>query len=98
MGRFAKWVVGILITLLVLIAIAITATVGWRPILGPKARPLAARKFEATPQRLERGKYIATALSGCVYCHSPHDWKAPGTPIVAGMEGAGATQPYADLP
>jgi hypothetical protein len=98
MGRFAKWVVGILITLLVLIAIAISATVGWRPILGPKARPLTARKFEATPQRLERGKYIATALSGCVYCHSPHNWSAPDTAIIAGKEFSGEIEPYTDLP
>ncbi len=86
------------LALLVLVACGITFTIGWRPFIGPKARPLTDRKFEATPQRLERGKYIATALAGCIYCHSPHDWKAPGTPMLAGMEGSGDVQPYADLP
>ena len=86
------------VALLALLALGITFTIGWRPFIGPDARTLTNRNFESTPQRLERGKYIATALSGCIYCHSPHDWKAAGTPIVAGMEGAGATQPYADLP
>jgi cytochrome c553 len=81
-----------------LLAIGITFTIGWRPFIGPRARPLTDRKFERTPQRLERGRYIATALSGCIYCHSPHDWTAPGTPIVAGMEAAGEVEPYADLP
>ena len=84
--------------LLAVIAVGITFTVGWRPFFGPKARPLTDRKFESTPQRLERGKYIANAQSGCIYCHSPHDWAAPGTPFVAGMEGSGDVQPYADLP
>jgi len=84
--------------LLAVLASGITFTVGWRPFFGPKARPITDRKFESTPQRLERGKYIATALSGCIYCHSPHDWAAPGTPFVAGMEGSGTVQPYADLP
>jgi len=98
MGRVWKWIAGTAVGLVLLLAIAITATVGWRPIVGPKARPLSAKKFEATPERLKRGQYIATALSGCLYCHTPHDWKAPGTPMIAGMEGAGGVLPYADLP
>jgi cytochrome c553 len=84
--------------LIAVIAAGITFSVGWRPFVGPKARPLTDRKFASTPQRLERGKYIGTALSGCIYCHSPHDWAAPGTPYIAGMEGSGAVQPYSDLP
>ncbi len=80
------------------LALAITFTIGWRPFLGPKARPLTSRAFERTPQRLERGRYIATALSGCLYCHSTHQWTASGHPIVAGTEGAGEVLPYGDLP
>jgi mono/diheme cytochrome c family protein len=87
-----------LIALLGLVAVAITFTIGWRPFIGPKARPLTIRTFERTPQRLERGRYIATALSGCIYCHSEHNWTAPGTPIVPGSEGAGGVQPETDLP
>jgi hypothetical protein len=98
MGRMGKWAAGTVGLLLVLILIGISATVGWRPFLGPKARPLTSRKFEATPQRLERGRYIATALSGCVYCHSPHHWNEPDTAMIAGREFSGEVEPYADLP
>ena len=98
MGRVWKWTAGTAVGLVLLLAIAITATVGWRPFVGPRARPLTARRFEATPERLKRGQYIATALSGCLYCHTPHDWKAPGEPMIAGMEGAGGVLPYSDLP
>jgi Cytochrome c len=98
MGRVGKWFLIAFGSLALLLTIAITLTIGWRPFLGPKARTLTNRTFERTPQRLERGRYIATALSGCVYCHSPHDWAAPGTPIVAGKEGSGEQLPYADLP
>jgi mono/diheme cytochrome c family protein len=98
MRRFAKWLAFVLLGLAIVLAIAISLTVGWRPFLGPKARPLTDRTFERTPQRLERGHYIATALSGCVYCHSPHDWNAPGHPIVASMLGAGGVLPFANLP
>jgi hypothetical protein len=75
-----------------------TFTVGWSPFLGPRTRALTNRTFERTPQRLERGRYIATAWSGCFDCHTPHDWTAAGRPLVAGMEGAGEVLPYADLP
>src|SRR5664279_6208660 len=98
MVGLGKWLLIGGIVLAGVLAIAITLTIGWRPFVGPKARPLTSRTFERTPQRLERGRYIATALSGCIYCHSPHDWTAPGTPMVAGMEGAGEVEPYADLP
>jgi mono/diheme cytochrome c family protein len=84
--------------LVVLVAVAVTFTVGWRPFFGPKTRPLSSQTFERTPQRLERGRYIATALSGCIYCHSRHEWAAPGMPIVPGSEGAGEIQPESDLP
>ena len=98
MGRVAKRLLVAILALAIVLAIAITFTVGWRPFLGPKARPLTSRTFERTPRRLERGRYIASALSGCLYCHSPHQWKDPSHPIVAGMEGAGEVLPYADLP
>ena len=84
--------------LFLLATIAITFTIGWRPFIGPNARALTSRSFERTPQRLERGRYIATALSGCLYCHSPHQWNAEGDPVVAGMEGAGEELPYGGLP
>jgi hypothetical protein len=98
MRRFGTWLLIALGSLAVLLAIAITLTIGWSPFLGPKRRALTNRIFERTPQRLERGRYIATALSGCVYCHTPHDWTAPGTPMVAGKEASGEVLPYADLP
>jgi cytochrome c553 len=98
MKRFGKWLFMALASLAVLLIIAITLTIGWRPFLGPRARPLTGRTFQSTPQRVERGRYIANALSGCAYCHSPHDWTDPATPRIAGKEGAGGVLPYTNLP
>jgi hypothetical protein len=98
MKRFGKWFLIAAGSLIVVLAIAITLTVGWSPFLGPKTRALTNRTFERTPQRLERGRYIATGLSGCIDCHSPHEWAAPGMPMVAGMAGAGDVLPYGGLP
>src|SRR5215831_6330437 len=75
--------------LIVLIPVAITFTIGWRPVLGPRARPLTDRMFEATPARLERGKYLVKGVVGCLDCHSEHDTTQDGTPPKAGREGAG---------
>ena len=83
-GKSLSYGIGILF--LVLIA-AISFTVGWRPFIGPKSRPLTSRKFEVTPQRLQRGKYLFIGLAGCAGCHSPHDWKSHGAPIPEGAEG-----------
>ena len=33
-------------------------TIGWRPFIGPRVRPLTSRVFERTPERLARGKYL----------------------------------------
>ena len=47
-----------LLILVVLMTVAITFTIGWRPFIGPRMRPLTNRKFESTPERLARGRYI----------------------------------------
>jgi hypothetical protein len=89
MKRFWKWLSRALVVVVLVLAVAISVTIGWRPFLGPRARALTERKFEATPERLARGRYLANAVSGCIYCHSEHDWKAPGDPVVESKLGAG---------
>lgn len=51
-------------------AAGISATIGWRPFMGPRARPLTNRHFEATSARLERGRYLISAATPCILCHS----------------------------
>ena len=52
---------GILV-LLVLAALAITFTLGWRPVIGAKKRPLTARRFAPTPEHMRRGDYLVRAV------------------------------------
>src|SRR5579885_2168250 len=85
------------LALIILLGAAITFTIGWRPFVGAKARPLTARKFEVTPQRLERGKYIFNSRSACVDCHSIHD-TGPDHPVRPEGQGAGQVMPFDDLP
>jgi mono/diheme cytochrome c family protein len=88
------------ITLLVIAVLLVGAKILnlWRPIFRPRARPLTSRTFERTPQRLERGRYLATSLLGCIDCHSVRDWAQHDAPIVNGMMGAGDIFPAKGLP
>jgi len=89
MASRLKKVVGTTVLIIVaLLLLGITSTVGWRPFIGPKTRALTNRTFEATPARLERGRYMVNAVYGCLGCHSEQDPDAPGTPLTAKL-GAG---------
>ena len=87
--RIMKIVLAIVFGLVVLASIGITMTIGWRPFIGPRVRPLTSRVFEKTPERWARGKYLTENVSACMDCHSPHDWTKHDAPIIPGMEGAG---------
>ena len=84
--------------LLLLLAVAISFTIGWRPFIGPRKRATTDRKFERTPERLARGKYLVQGLLSCELCHTPSDWTQHGAPAVAGMELAGQTLTLGGLP
>jgi mono/diheme cytochrome c family protein len=77
---------GILV-LLVLAALALTFTVGWRPVIGAKKRPLTTRQFESTPERLRRGDYLVNAVMHCMGCHSKYGDAKP--PVLLSKPGAG---------
>ncbi len=88
MGRGLK-VSGIIIfAILLAVSVLITLTIGWRPFLGPKARPLADRTYERTPERLARGQYLVENL-GCFDCHGEHEWTKHDAPLIEGTRGAG---------
>jgi len=83
--------------LVVLVALVVSATIGWRPILGPRARALADRTFEATPARLTRGAYLVDNVTGCLFCHSDNDKNDHLVPV-AGSLGAGRNMALEDVP
>ena len=97
MSRGLRITLIVAVVVIALVAAAAVKVLGPRAFLGPRSRPLTSRKFEVTPARLERGKYLANGI-GCLYCHSPHDWSKPDDPILPGMTGAGQELPYTDEP
>ena len=89
MKRFLRISGVVLFCPIALLVVGITLTIGWRPIVGPRSRPLTNRMFERTPERWARGKYLAENVAARMDCHSPHDWTKRDSPIPSGMDGAG---------
>jgi mono/diheme cytochrome c family protein len=88
-GRLLAKIAGYgFLVLLILAALGITFTVGWRPVIGARKRALTSRKFEVTPARMQRGDYLVHAVMHCMGCHSKHDDKA-NPPVLAAKEGSG---------
>jgi cytochrome c553 len=87
MLKLLKWIA---LALVVVVVVGVPAMVGVRPFIGPRARPLTDRRFEATPARLDRGKYLITsAQTACLPCHSPWDTTGGGLREVPGKELSG---------
>src|SRR5215831_9579635 len=65
---------------------------------GPRIRPLTDRKFEKTPARLARGRYLVNGIGACFACHGPLDPNLPGWPPVRGKEGSGVNDASVESP
>ena len=80
-------IVGALVVLLLLVA---GCGYGYLMFAYPKVPPPSSTfKIEATPQRLERGKYLAEHVVGCVACHSNRDWTKFSGPVKPDTIGRG---------
>ncbi|HEV2864784.1 MAG TPA: c-type cytochrome [Pyrinomonadaceae bacterium] len=84
--------------LMVLLAGAVTMTVGWRPVVGPKARPLTALRFEPTGERLDRGRYLVETVSACFACHTRYDPSNPAESYPKARKGGGNTMDAEGMP
>jgi hypothetical protein len=58
-------------------------------IILPRDLPVPDLAIELTPERVQRGEYLANAVYGCIYCHSDRDWALFGAPPKPGTTGKG---------
>lgn len=82
LAKFFLYAIGALVLL-------VGGAVGLVALGFPKARDLSDRKFEPTPERVARGRYLAEHVLVCFDCHSERDRKQPGAPAIAALKGAG---------
>ncbi|MBA3913569.1 MAG: c-type cytochrome [Acidobacteriales bacterium] len=97
MGKIARLVWYSVVGIVVVFALAVTFTVGWRPFLGPRTRPATSRTFERTPERLARGRYIFVTHA-CIDCHAGSDNPQISAPIATGTPASGEVLPFPGLP
>lgn len=74
------------IVLLVVVALAAIG-VSYLSLRKPAQRPAVAEKFEPTPERIARGKYLVRHVGACLDCHSERTL-AYGLPFKPESEGA----------
>lgn len=93
MRKLIKVAVGLVLTFILLITGALVYVKTALPNVGP-APDLTV---EITPERVERGKYLANHVMMCVDCHSTRNWAKFSGPLVAGTEGKGGEFFGADI-
>lgn len=85
MKKVGKILIYLVITLVVIIGAALSYVTFALPDVGPAPE----LKVEATPERIERGKYLATHVAVCIDCHSTRDWSRFSAPLESAIGGGG---------
>jgi len=83
----------ILIGLALLLVAAVVAVPAYFYGLYPKMRPAPQMQAPKTPEAIERGRYLAEAMAGCIACHSPVDESRAGEFAQSGHEYSGRVFP-----
>jgi mono/diheme cytochrome c family protein len=85
-----KTLLKIVVGLLVLLLIVAACGYGYLMLAYPKVPPPPTVKFDASPERLARGKYLTDHVVGCTTCHTQRDWTKFSGPIKPELLGAGS--------
>lgn len=78
-------IVGVLV---VVALVAAAAGVGYLYAAHPNVE-LTEYRIEPTPERVERGRYLADHVTGCTTCHAERDWSRFSGPAKPETVGAG---------
>ena len=79
-------IVGGLVLLLVVVA---GCGLGYLMLAFPKVPAPANVKFDTSPERIARGKYLNDHVVGCTTCHTRRDWSKFSGPVKEELLGAG---------
>lgn len=79
----------ILLVLIIVFVIVVGATLIYVKTALPDVGSAPDLQVEITPERLERGEYLAYNVMLCVDCHSTRDWNKFSGPPVEGTFGQG---------
>jgi hypothetical protein len=72
-----------------LVVLGIVGFLGYFLLILPRDLPVPDLQVDMSPERIERGEYLANQVLGCIYCHSERDWSIFGGPVILGTIGKG---------
>lgn len=75
--------------ILLLLVLIITGLAMYLKLTLPDVGAAPELKVDLTPEKIERGKYLANTVCVCIDCHSTRDWSRFAGPPVAGTIGKG---------
>lgn len=96
-----KKLLRILLILVLVIVVLAGAGLAYFKSKFPVDIPVTEFKVELTPERIERGQYLAHNVSMCIDCHSERDWNYYSGPIKEDAWGKGGemfNEPIAGIP
>ncbi len=79
----------ILLGILAVVVVVVGGAAIFLSTKSPAMRPAPDLKVEATPERIERGRYLAENVTSCLHCHSDGDRTRWGGPYKQETKGAG---------
>jgi mono/diheme cytochrome c family protein len=92
MSRITRLLVRTLLILVLLLAVAVGGGFAYLFLALPRAAPPSTLKVTSTPEKLERGKYLAHHVVGCTNCHGERDWTKYSAPMMPDREGHGGME------
>jgi len=90
MKKFLKYTAYLVIA----VVLIVIAGVSYITLALPNVGKPEDIKVDATPQRIERGKYLANHVTLCMDCHSTRDWTKFAGPMLEGTDGKGGEKFY----
>ena len=75
--------------LILIIVVAVGALLTYVKTALPDVGAAEDLKFEYTPERIERGRYLAHSVNVCMDCHATRDWSKFSGPPTPGTLGKG---------
>ncbi len=84
-----KKVFKILAILLLVLVMGVACLLSYVKVALPNVGEATVMKVESTPEKVERGRYLANHVAVCIDCHSSRDWTKFSLPLVEGTQGKG---------
>lgn len=82
----------VVLVILLIFLIAVGALLSYVKFVLPDVGAPSEIVIEITPERIERGEYLANHVWLCMDCHSDRDWNTFSAPPIAGTEGSGGDE------